>query len=130
MHKTKLISKPNSQGSGLTIVRSATILLLVITILSLASGQSIAENAPASANLLIQAPDHINLGGAIDITFKLDGNVQVGGFEAEILYDRSAGEFAAFSPLAPQGNEGLGQLAAPELPSGSAVGFYTCGTEP
>jgi len=130
MHKTKLISKPKSQGSGLTIVRSATILLLVITILSLASGQSIAENAPASANLLIQAPDHINLGGAIDITFKLDGNVQVGGFEAEVLYDRSAGEFAAFSPLAPQGNEGLGELAAPELPSGSAVGFYTCGTEP
>src|SRR5690606_22566135 len=49
---------------------------------------------------------------------------------ALIVYPPDAAELAGFSPAPPLGEMGLGQLVAPQLGVGSAVGFYTCATAP
>jgi hypothetical protein len=105
-------------------------LLLGIASFMMMSESSYAQEATESANLIVEAPAQVALGEVVVLTLRLEGEVEVGGFEAQILYGREAGEFAGFSPLATSAEQGLGRLIVPELAGGSAVGFYTCGTEP
>jgi len=83
---------------------------------------------------MLEAPQQVAAGQVVTLNVRLEGlqggDMQVGGFEAQILYDQTAAEFAGFSPLAPQAGEGRGQMVVPEVNGGSAVAFYTCDTAP
>jgi CSLREA domain-containing protein len=88
------------------------------------------EQSAADIQVTIEAPAQVGVGNVITLRLRAEGDAQIGGFEALLLYSPTDAEFAGFSPRPPQGDQGLGQLVVPELPVGSVVGFYTCGTDP
>ena len=93
-------------------------------------GTSYAQDAASGGvRVTLEAPAQVGVGEVIPLRLRVEGDVQVGGFEGVILFDRGAGEFAGFAPPTP-GELGLGQLIVPEIANGSVVGFYTCGTTP
>jgi CSLREA domain-containing protein len=77
----------------------------------------------------LQTPGHANLGRPFEVVLFVEGRTGVAGFEAELLFDTSAAEFASASyrPSRLSWLAGsLGQLGPVELPNGVAVGSYTC----
>ena len=105
----------------------ATVLGLALVVMR---GEVVQGQAATPAQLTFQAPAQVEAGQVISLTLRLASPVTVGGFEAQFLFDPQAAEFAAFYPPAPTADAGLGRLLAPQLPGGSAVGFYACATVP
>lgn len=104
-------------------------LLAFVYILSAGSplgAQSMSVDQPT---LSIDAPAMVNVGTPIQITLRLIGAQQIGGYETNLLYDSSALEFAGFQQPTSD-TRGLGQnvkpLSAVELRTGSALGFFSC----
>jgi CSLREA domain-containing protein len=112
--------------------RLIVVTLLFSLMLGMAAGNhSYAQSGEASsARITLQAPAQVRLGEVITLRLRLHGDLQVAGFEAQLLYAQGVAEFAAFSPPpAPEGYAN-GQLIVPQMGVGSAVGYFTCSTGP
>jgi len=84
----------------------------------------------ANIRVTVSAPTQVKVGDIIHLRLQSDGNVEVGGFETLVLYSHADAEFAGFAPASPVGDVSTGQLVAPEMALGSAVGYYSCATAP
>ena len=87
------------------------------------------EDSPNAA-ITLEAPAQVETGAVISVTLRLSTPLTVGGWEAELRFDPAGAEFAGFYPAAPAGESSVGRLLLPQLPTGSAVGVYTCATAP
>jgi CSLREA domain-containing protein len=105
-------------------------LVIAVAMIVFGSGVTQAQSeASAGATLHIEAPAQVNVGEVVVLRVRIDGAAEVGGFEAQVLYSLEAAEFAGFRPQALAAEMGVGQLVVPDVATGAAVGFYTCGTE-
>ena len=130
MNTLQITEKRNQGDSGIGPLHVVAALIISLLLGIMVSSTSYAqEGASGGVRVTIDAPAQVGVGEVITLRLRVEGDVQVGGFEGVILYDRAAGEFAGYAPPVP-GELGLGQLSVPEMTIGSAVGFYTCGTTP
>jgi len=102
-------------------------LILSLTVLNSQWLPVHAQDAPV---LRIQAPKSVGAGQVILLQLVIEGKSpkDIGGLEAEVLYDHQAAEYAGFSPPMPPENASYGNLVVPESPGGSVIGYYRCST--
>jgi CSLREA domain-containing protein len=130
MKGAKFLHKIDPRSSYRRYFHGAVVTVgLVLGFVSIES--AVAQSVPANnVRLIVDAPAHVRVGEVIPLRLRLEGNVAVGAFEVQLLYDRKAAQYAAFAPALPSGDAGIGLLALPEINGGSAVGYFVCGTTP
>lgn len=125
------ITRSSKRCLGAAGIRPAIVAFIVAAVVVMMWGGPVQAQGDAQAGALlhVDAPAQTNVGGVIELSLRLEGApAAVGGFEAEVLFDPARAEWTGFTPTAAQGDGVIGQLAAPLLTNGSAVGFYTCHT--
>src|SRR3712207_4508411 len=124
---------------GHYLAHTATLSLIACLLLSLIpfSMQGVKaqdEQAQDALTLSIQAPATVAAGQVIVLQLVLEGQsegaIEIGGVEAEILYNHNAAEYAGFSNPPPPEAASLGNMVVPFSPGGSVVAYYRCSTEP
>jgi CSLREA domain-containing protein len=115
------------------LVHSRWIVVLAIimgVVLAMMTEQDVfaQENNAGNVTITVEAPAQVKVGEVITLRLRVNGDAQVGAFEALLLYPPTAAEFSSLLPALPQDGLGVGQLVVPQMSVGSAVGFYTCAT--
>jgi CSLREA domain-containing protein len=118
-------------GEGASGVRHrvASTAALIVFVLAASIAAPPNTRAASAAVLRLSAPSQVSVGEAIPLTLEVVNAADLAGYETAVLFDTAAAEFAGLhqrdSDIQRVGRE-VGSLAAPELPTGSAIGLYSC----
>ncbi len=121
-----LFPHPSKQISSLNY-RAAILLGLLLGSLAVipVTPQTI-QSLPA---LRVDAPTQAAVGEIINLTLRVEEVADIGGYEATLLFDTAAAEFAGVqqreNDLKQLGRD-VGSLAVVDLPTGVAFGLYSC----
>lgn len=122
----------NRSHSPIAQRHRAAIALSLCVLLALAVASTPAQPAAAAApELRLSAPAQVGIGQAIPITLTVSGAADLAGYEALVLFDTGAAEFAGLYQLANSISaigRGIGSLSVATMPAGSAIGLYSCPT--
>src|SRR5581483_9063710 len=115
-----------SAGISRAVMRTIALCVLAIAAAQLPPVSHAAQRAPT---LQLSAPAQVDVNGSIMITLGVAGAANLAGYEATLLFDTRAAEFAGLSQrdndLAKLGR-GVGSLNVAEQAYGTAIGLYSC----
>lgn len=105
------------------------VVLAMFLLFGLANAAGAVAQPPESMSLQLRAPEQVTVGDPIEIVLTVDHARELAGYEALVLFDTSAAEFGGLlqhdNDLAQLGRD-VGSLSALNLPSGAAIGLYSC----
>src|SRR5687768_7047871 len=114
MDTVRFASKRICHTFSISLLRFFLAMIVGVVLGMMASETSYAQDAGAGeVRVTLEAPAQVGVGEVVTLRLHVEGDVAVGGFEALILYPRTVGEFAGFSPASPS-EQSIGQLVVPE----------------
>lgn len=111
--------------------RSALVFLTTLLVIALFMGGNAepVEARSGEVKLRVASPKKVEVGKPINLTFSLENARNVGGYEANVLFDTGVAEFAAVRQdalgLSRNGRD-VGSIDAVETPEGVSVGAFSC----
>jgi hypothetical protein len=105
------------------------LIVAVFSLSSLSANPAVPGAQSGPPTLEIDAPGQVELGALIKISLRVTQAADIAGYEAAVLYDTSAAEFAGVqqrqNDLKKIGRD-VSPLTAVDLPAGVSVGLYSC----